>query len=71
MDDVTPNVHIFASSITPSPALSSKSTCVKGFLDPAQVRSVGNSAKLKQTALVELFNLKAAIELELQVGGCQ
>lgn len=29
------------------------------------MRSVGNSAKLKQTALVEAFNLKAAIELEL------
>ncbi|GAB4820179.1 hypothetical protein N2152v2_007225 [Parachlorella kessleri] len=31
-----------------------------------EVRSVGNSAKLKQTALVEAFNLKAAIELEMQ-----
>jgi hypothetical protein len=30
-----------------------------------QARSVGNSAKLKQTALVEAFNLRAAVELQL------
>ncbi len=30
-----------------------------------QARSVGNSAKLKATALVEAFNLRAAIELAM------
>jgi tetratricopeptide repeat protein 30 len=38
-----------------------------------QARSVGNSAKLKQTALVEAFNLRAAVELMLgnpAGGGC-
>ncbi|KAL4422716.1 hypothetical protein ABPG75_008913 [Micractinium tetrahymenae] len=30
-----------------------------------EARSVGNSAKLKQTALVEAFNLRAAVELQL------
>lgn len=40
-----------------------------------QARSVGNSAKLKATALVEAFNLRAAIELAMGSpaggwGGC-
>jgi len=30
-----------------------------------QARSVGNSAKLKRTSLVEAFNLRAAVELQL------
>jgi tetratricopeptide repeat protein 30 len=32
-------------------------------LDGVEVRSVGNSQVLKETALVEAFNLKAAIEI--------
>ena len=31
-----------------------------------EVRSVGNTLTLKETALVEAFNLKAAIEYELK-----
>uniref|UniRef100_A0A7S3YCX0 Tetratricopeptide repeat protein 30 n=3 Tax=Lotharella globosa TaxID=91324 RepID=A0A7S3YCX0_9EUKA len=34
--------------------------------DGIQVRSVGNSQTLKETALIEAFNLKAAIEYQLQ-----
>lgn len=30
------------------------------------MRSVGNSNQLRQTALIEAFNLKAAVEIELQ-----
>jgi tetratricopeptide repeat protein 30 len=32
----------------------------------AEVRSVGNTLTLKETALVEAFNLKAAIEYEMK-----
>lgn len=35
-------------------------------LDGLEVRSVGNSQVLKETALVEAFNLKAAIELVMK-----
>jgi hypothetical protein len=35
-------------------------------LDGLDVRSVGNSHALKETALIEAFNLKAAIELMAQ-----
>jgi tetratricopeptide repeat protein 30 len=34
--------------------------------DGKEVRSVGNSQVLKDTALVEAFNLKAAIEYSLK-----
>ena len=34
--------------------------------DGADVRSVGNTAALRETALVEAFNLKAAIEFNLK-----
>lgn len=35
-------------------------------LEGLDVRSVGNSQALKETALIEAFNLKAAIELMLK-----
>lgn len=35
-------------------------------LDGLDVRSVGNSQLLKETALIEAFNLKAAIEMQLK-----
>jgi tetratricopeptide repeat protein 30 len=35
-------------------------------LDGLDVRSVGNSQALKETALIEAFNLKAAIEMTLK-----
>lgn len=35
-------------------------------LDGLEVRSVGNSQVLKETALIEAFNLKAAIEMVLK-----
>jgi hypothetical protein len=34
--------------------------------DGIEVRSVGNSVTLKETALIEAFNLKAAIEYQLK-----
>lgn len=34
--------------------------------DGVDVRSVGNSAVLKETCLIEAFNLKAAIEFEMK-----
>ena len=34
-----------------------------------QVRSVGNTAVLGETALVEAFNLKAAIDFQVRKGG--
>jgi tetratricopeptide repeat protein 30 len=35
-------------------------------LDGVEVRSVGNSQVLKETALVEAFNLKAAVEIVMK-----
>jgi hypothetical protein len=34
--------------------------------DGVEVRSVGNSGALKETALIEAFNLKAAIEFQVK-----
>ena len=36
-----------------------------------EVRSVGNTLTLHDTALVEAFNLKAAVEYQLKNGGCE
>ena len=36
--------------------------CVGMMTEGIEVRSVGNSLVLKETALIEAFNLKAAIE---------
>lgn len=35
-------------------------------LDGVEARSVGNGQVLKETALIEAFNLKAAIELAMR-----
>lgn len=36
--------------------------------DGIEVRSVGNSSVLRETALIEAFNLKAAIEYQVKNG---
>ncbi len=50
---------------------------LRSISDGMEVRSVGNSQTLKETALIEAFNLKAAIEFTMKnmeaakVGGRQ
>lgn len=53
--------EIVQRGVTEHPELS-----VGSNTDELQVRSVGNSQTLKETALVEAFNLKAAIEFQLK-----
>lgn len=53
--------EIVQKGVTEHPELS-----VGSNTDELQVRSVGNSQTLKETALIEAFNLKAAIEFQLR-----
>lgn len=53
--------EIVQKGVTEHPELS-----VGSNTDELQVRSVGNSQTLKETALIEAFNLKAAIEFQLK-----
>ncbi len=41
-------------------------TLIRSNTDGMEVRSVGNSQTLKETALIEAFNLKAAIEYTMK-----
>lgn len=38
-----------------------------GYIEDADARSVGNTRALRESALVEAFNLKAAIEYVMKV----
>jgi tetratricopeptide repeat protein 30 len=46
--------------------LASTELSVGSGADGMEARSVGNSRTLKETALIEAFNLKAAIEYQLK-----